>query len=92
MLYIGLHLSLTSLFLPLDSRLYNLLAERRKELQQLQRVADGLEHAAEVQRRAEQEQSYVRPELEERLQKAKLEALGERKRLLRGMLTSMNLV
>ncbi|OLP73549.1 hypothetical protein AK812_SmicGene47181, partial [Symbiodinium microadriaticum] len=38
---------------PWDARdkdpmeLYNLLAERRKELQQLQRVSEGLEHAAE---------------------------------------------
>lgn len=30
------------------ARLYNLLAEKRKELQQLQRVSEGLEHAAEV--------------------------------------------
>ncbi|CAK8999310.1 EF-hand domain-containing protein [Durusdinium trenchii] len=65
---------------PWDSRdkdpmeLYNLLAEKRKELQQLQRVSEGLEHAAEVQRKAESEQSFVRPEIEERLQKAKLEA------------------
>jgi len=29
-------------------RLYNLLAEKRKELQQLQRVSEGLEHAAEA--------------------------------------------
>ena len=29
-------------------RLYNLLAEKRKELQQLQRVTEGLEHAAEA--------------------------------------------
>lgn len=71
---------------PWDSRdkdpmeLYNLLAEKRKELQQLQRVSEGLEHAAEVQRKAESEQSFVRPEIEERLQKAKLE-VEQQKRL-----------
>lgn len=71
---------------PWDSRdkdpmeLYNLLAEKRKELQQLQRVTEGLEHAAEVQRKAESEQSFVRPEIEERLQKAKLE-VEQQKRL-----------
>ncbi|CAJ1441098.1 unnamed protein product [Effrenium voratum] len=60
--------------------LYNLLAERRKELQQLQHVSEGLEHAAEAQRKAESEQSFVRPEIEERLQKAKLE-VEQQKRL-----------
>lgn len=71
---------------PWDARdkdpmeLYNLLAERRKELQQLQRVSEGLEHAAEVQRKAENAQSAVRPEIEERLQKVKME-VDQQKRL-----------
>mmetsp|Transcript_50050 Transcript_50050/g.116803 ORF Transcript_50050/g.116803 Transcript_50050/m.116803 type:complete len:291 (-) Transcript_50050:33-905(-) len=70
---------------PYDSRdkdpmeLYNLLAERRKELHQLQRVSEGLEHAAEVQRKAESAQSAVRPEIEERLQKAKMEVDQQKK-------------
>ena len=33
---------------------------------------------AQVQRKAESEQSFVRPEIEERLQKAKLEAAKDR--------------
>ncbi|CAE7301439.1 unnamed protein product [Symbiodinium natans] len=71
---------------PWDARdkdpmeLYNLLAERRKELQQLQRTSEGLEHAAEVQRKAESAQSAVRPEIEEQLQKAKAE-VEQQKRL-----------
>ena len=69
--------------------LYNLLAEKRKELQQLQRVGEGLEHAAEVQRRAEQEQSFVRPEIEERLQKAKMEAPAVASSLLWPLLWSL---
>jgi len=49
--------------------LYNLIAEKRRELQQLHHVTEGLERVAEAQRKAQSAQNFVRPEIHERLRK-----------------------
>lgn len=53
---------------------YNLLVERRKELQKLQRNGHGLDRVAAAQRRAETEQNALSPEVDDRLRHAKDEA------------------
>lgn len=59
--------------------LYNLLAEKRRELQQLKIATEGLDRAAEAQRKAENAQNYVPPELEERLRRTKQEVDQQKK-------------
>jgi len=59
--------------------LYNLLAEKRRELQQLKMSTEGLDRAAETQRKAESAQSYVPPELEEKLRRTKQEVEQQKK-------------
>eukprot|EP00930_Biecheleria_cincta_P093112 TRINITY_DN83275_c0_g1_i1.p1 TRINITY_DN83275_c0_g1~~TRINITY_DN83275_c0_g1_i1.p1 ORF type:complete len:317 (-),score=68.95 TRINITY_DN83275_c0_g1_i1:58-1008(-) len=59
--------------------LYNLLAEKRRELQQLKLATEGLDRAAEAQRKAESAQSYVPPELEEKLRRTKHEVEQQKK-------------
>lgn len=60
--------------------LQNVLAERRKELLQLQRSGEGLERLAAAQRRAEAAQNALRPEVEERLQRAKKEVEQQKRK------------
>jgi len=50
---------------------YNLLVERRKELQRLQHNGQGLDRVAAAQRRAEVEQNAMSPDVEDRLRRAK---------------------
>lgn len=59
---------------------YNLLVERRKELQRLQRNGQGLDKVAAAQKRAEAEQNALSPEIEERLRRKK-EEVAQQKRL-----------
>jgi hypothetical protein len=59
---------------------YNLLVERRKELQELQRNGQGLDRIAAVQRQAEAAQNSLDPVLEGRLRRAKDE-VEQQKRL-----------
>lgn len=53
--------------------LHNLLVEKRKELQRIQRNIESMEHVNEVQRRAEVKDSALRPEVYEKLQRLKME-------------------
>jgi DNA repair exonuclease SbcCD ATPase subunit len=59
---------------------YNLLVERRKELQRLQHNGQGLDKVAAAQKRAEAAQNALSPELEERLRRKK-EEVAQQKRL-----------
>eukprot|EP00411_Alexandrium_monilatum_P040615 CAMPEP_0175410652 /NCGR_PEP_ID=MMETSP0095-20121207/41723_1 /TAXON_ID=311494 /ORGANISM="Alexandrium monilatum, Strain CCMP3105" /LENGTH=281 /DNA_ID=CAMNT_0016709617 /DNA_START=42 /DNA_END=883 /DNA_ORIENTATION=- len=59
--------------------LQNLLAEKRKDLQQLKRSGEGLDRIAEAQRRAEAAQNSMTPENAERLQRAKDEVENKRR-------------
>lgn len=59
--------------------LQNLLAEKRKELQQLKRSGDGLDRIAEAQRRAEAVQNSMTPENAEKLQRIKDEVEKQRR-------------
>mmetsp|Transcript_38961 Transcript_38961/g.70330 ORF Transcript_38961/g.70330 Transcript_38961/m.70330 type:complete len:326 (-) Transcript_38961:112-1089(-) len=60
--------------------LYNLIVEKRKDLQHVQRTTEGLERVAEVQRKAQNIQNLVRPEVHERLRKVSNE-VEQQKRL-----------
>lgn len=55
------------------TELRNLLVERRRELQQLQRAGEGLERVASAQKRAEAEQNVVKPDLQEKLARIRKE-------------------
>lgn len=59
---------------------YNLLVEKRKELQRLQRNGTGLDRVAAAQRKAEAEQNALTPENETRLRNAK-DDVEQQKRL-----------
>ncbi|CAE8618882.1 unnamed protein product, partial [Polarella glacialis] len=48
-------------------RLYNLLVDKRRELEEVQHCSLGLERSAKAQRKAEAAQSALRPEVESRL-------------------------
>merc|ERR1719461_869696 len=58
----------------------NLLAERRKELRQLQKSGDGLDRIAAAQRKAEAQQNALRPEVEEKLNQAKREVEAQKRK------------